>query len=71
MLTLDEKQSLWQMVTDEFPSDPMMRDLHFIRALLVVLREKQNEPKSYRDLGVLAREEFSSWLKAHPEIAGQ
>jgi hypothetical protein len=61
------KEKMWKRVSKEFPSDPMLRDLHFIRELMCALRK--NNDKSYKDLGLLAREEFIEWLKIHPEFA--
>jgi len=68
MLTLAEKDAFWKKASREFPLDPMLRELHFIRELMEALRDRSSEPKSYRDLGVLAREEYLEWLKSHPEI---
>lgn len=69
MLTLDEKKVMWQHVCKEFPSDAMLRDLHFIRALMAALRKKVKGSKSYRELSPMVREEFVEWLKVHPEFA--
>ena len=68
MLTLAEKDAIWKKATRDFPLDSMLRELHFIRELMDSLRTRTKEPKSYRDLGVLAREEYLEWLKSHPEI---
>lgn len=68
MLTLEEKEVLWQRVSKEFPSDQMLKDLHFIRELMTALRKKVKGAKSYRELSLMAREEFVEWLKVHPEF---
>jgi hypothetical protein len=68
MLTLAEKDAFWRKASRDFPLDSMLRELHFIRELMEALRERSKEPKSYRDLGVLARDEYLEWLKSHPEI---
>lgn len=68
MLTLTEKEELWEMVSKEFPSDAMLRDLHFIRALMTSLKNKLKQPKTYRELSLMAREEFAEWLRRHPEF---
>ena len=68
MLTLAEKDAIWKKASRDFPLDSMLRELHFIRELMDSLRTRTKEPKSYRDLGVLAREEYLEWLKSHPEI---
>jgi hypothetical protein len=47
----------------------MLRDLHFGRELMMVLKEKVGGSKSYRELSLIAREEFVEWLKVHPEFA--
>lgn len=60
----EEKGRMWKRVSKEFPSDAMLRDLHFIRELMSALKKK-----GLKDLGVAAREEFRSWLEAHPELA--
>jgi hypothetical protein len=36
---------------------------------MAVLKKKAKNSKSYRDLSLIAREEFVEWLKAHPEFA--
>ncbi len=68
MLTLAEKDAMWRKVSRDFPTDPMLRELHFIRELMDSLRTRTKVPKSYRDLGVMAREEYQEWLKSHPEL---
>jgi hypothetical protein len=68
MLTVAEKDALWKKASRDFPLDSMLRELHFIRELMDSLRTRTKEPKSYRDLGVLAREEYLEWLKSHPEL---
>lgn len=50
----------------DFPSDPMMRGLHFIRELIFALKKKE-EGKTYTELSEIAREEFIIWLKVHPK----
>lgn len=34
MITLEEKEKMWQDVLKEFPSYPMLRDLHFMIGML-------------------------------------
>ncbi|MDI6603476.1 MAG: hypothetical protein QME57_05255 [Patescibacteria group bacterium] len=68
MIPIEEKEKMWKRVSKEFPSDPMLRDLHFIRELMSALR-KNNERIYKKDIGLLAREEFIEWLKIHPEFA--
>lgn len=67
MIPIEEKEKLWEKVSKEFPSDPMLRDLHFIRELMTALRKK--EKRGYRDLGLLTRKELIEWFKVHPEFA--
>ena len=45
----EEKEVLWNKVLREFPSDIMMRDLHFIRELIFALKKKE-EGKNYHRL---------------------
>ena len=66
MLPHKEKKKIWEKVCKTFPNDHMMRDLHFIRELMSALRK--NERVNYKDLGLLVREEFTNWLKSHPDI---
>ncbi|MFQ6128843.1 MAG: hypothetical protein ACE5QW_08095 [Thermoplasmata archaeon] len=68
MITLEEKEKMWKKVSEEFPSDAMLRDLHFIRELMAAIKRRKKS-RTYEDLGLLAREEFLSWLEAHPELA--
>jgi len=68
MLTLAEKDALWKKASGDFPMDSMLRELHFIRELMESLRTRAKEPKTYRELGLLAREEYSEWLRSHPEL---
>jgi len=66
MITVEEKEEMWKKVLKDFPSDPMMRDLHFIRELMFALKRKEKE-KTYMELSEIAREEFIDWLKVHPK----
>ena len=68
MITLKEKEKMWQDVLKEFPSDPMLRDLHFIRELMDVIGKRVKDVTGYREIGLIARKEFAEWLKAHPEL---
>lgn len=68
MITLEEKEKMWQNVLKEFPSDPMLRDLHFIRELMNAIRKRMREVGSYREIGLIARKEFTEWLRVHPEL---
>lgn len=67
MITVEEKEEMWKKVLKEFPSDPMMRDLHFIRELIFALKREEKE-KTYIELSEIAREEFIDWLKVHPKV---
>ncbi len=67
IVSTEEKEVLWNKVLKEFPSDIMMRDLHFIRELIFALKKKE-EGKTYTELSEIAREEFIEWLKSHPEV---
>ncbi len=67
IVSTEEKEVLWNKVLREFPSDIMMRDLHFIRELIFALKKKE-EGKTYTELSEIAREEFIEWLKSHPEL---
>jgi hypothetical protein len=67
IVSTEEKEVLWNRVLREFPSDIMMRDLHFIRELIFALKKKE-EGKTYTELSEIAREEFIEWLKSHPEV---
>ena len=69
MITLEEKDKMWQNVLKKFPSDPMLRDLHFIRELMDVIEKRVKDVTNYRERGLIARKEFVEWLKAHPEPA--
>ncbi len=71
MITLEEKEKMWQDVLKEFPSDPMLRDLHFIRELMNAIRKRMAEVTSYKEMGLIARKEFAEWLKVHPELADE
>ena len=64
MIPMKEKEEMWAKVSKEFPSDPMLRDLHFIRELLFALKKRGGE-KSFTELGEVAREEFIEWLRAY------
>ncbi|MEA1864138.1 MAG: hypothetical protein U9N46_02900 [Euryarchaeota archaeon] len=52
----------------EFPSDPMLRDIHFIRELMDIIGKRAQDVPSYRERGFIARKEFTELLKAHPEL---
>ncbi len=67
IISTGEKEVLWNKVLREFPSDIMMRDLHFIRELIFALKKKE-EGKTYTELSEIAREEFIEWLNFHPEV---
>lgn len=67
IVSTEEKEVLWNKVLKEFPSDIMMRDLHFIRELIFALKKKE-EGKTYTELSEIAREEFIEWLRSHPEL---
>ena len=69
MITLEEKETLWRNVLKEFPADPMLRYLHFIRELMTVIRRRTEKVMSYKGIGLIARKELAEWLKAHPELA--
>jgi len=69
MITLEEKETLWRNVLKEFPSDLMLRDIHFTRELMTAIRKRAEKVVSYREIGLIARKEFAEWLKAHPELA--
>jgi hypothetical protein len=71
MITLEEKEKMWQDVLKEFPSDPMLRDLHFIRELMSVIRNRVKKVTNYKEIGLIARKEFAEWLKVHPELNRQ
>ena len=66
MLPFKEKKKIWGNVCKEFPNDQMMRNLHFIRELMSALRK--NKKANYKDIGLLVREEFTDWLKSHPDV---
>ncbi|MFQ6123597.1 MAG: hypothetical protein ACE5R6_03195 [Candidatus Heimdallarchaeota archaeon] len=67
MLSTEEKEKLWKQVVREFPSDPMMRDLHFIRALMAALKQ-QKPSKTYLELSEIVRTEFLDWLKVSHNV---
>ena len=62
MIPVEEKEKMWKKVSKDFPSDPMMRDLHFIGELIFALKKKE-KGKTYMELSEIAREEFIDWLK--------
>ena len=66
MIPVEEKEKMWKKALKDFPSDPMMRDLHFTRELIFALKKKE-EGKTYTELSEIAREEFIDWLKVHPQ----
>ncbi|MGQ9723332.1 MAG: hypothetical protein ACUVXA_18670 [Candidatus Jordarchaeum sp.] len=57
MIPVEEKEKMQKRALKNFPSDPMMRDLHFIRELIFALKKKEEE-KTYTELGAIARDEF-------------
>jgi len=67
MISIAEKEEMWKKVLKDFPSDPMMRDLHFIRELIFTLKKKETG-KTYTELSETAREEFIEWLKVSPKV---
>ena len=67
MLSLEKKEALWKKVLSEFPSDAMMRELHFVRAVMEELKHGTVAPASYRELGITAREEIGDWFAAHSD----
>ena len=67
MLTAEKKKVLWEKASNEFPSDTMLRNLHFIRELMSTIKKREQYKKNYRAIALLARQEFSEWLKIHPE----
>lgn len=67
MIPVEEKEEMWEKVLKDFPSDPMMRDLHFIRELISALKKK-DQGKTYMELGEIARKEVIDWLKVHPKM---
>ena len=42
----------------------MLRDLHFSRELMTVIRKRAEKIMIYREIGLIARKEFAEWLKA-------
>jgi len=64
MIPIEKKEEMWKKVSKDFPSDPMMRDLHFIGELIFTLKKEQ-KGKSYLELSEIAREEFIEWLEVH------
>jgi len=68
MIPIKEKEKMWKEVSKEFPSDSMMRDLHFIRELIFLLKKKK-KGETFMELSEIARDEFLEWLKAHPKLA--
>jgi len=67
MISVEEKEKMWEKVLKDFPADPMMRDLHFIRELIFALKRKL-KGKTYMELSEIARKEFIDWLKVPPEV---
>lgn len=67
MIPMEEKEEMWEKALKDFPSDSMMRDLHFIGELIFALKKKE-KGKTYLELSEIAREEFIDWLKAHPKV---
>ena len=67
IVSAEEKEVLWNKVLREFPSDIMMRDLHFVRELIFALKKKE-AGKTFTELSEIAREEFIEWLNSHPEV---
>lgn len=71
MIDLKEKEKIWQRVSKEFPLDPMLRDLHFIRELMDAIEKTSKEPRTIKELSLLVREEFAEWLKIHPDFTNE
>lgn len=71
MLSYEEKKMIWNKVYEEFEDDPMLRDLHFIRALMESIRQKQRKKISYKQPGDEARVEFEDWLNKNPDLLKQ
>lgn len=67
MLSQEKKDALWKKVSSEFPSDAMMRELHFIRAVMDELKRGTFSPVSYRELGITARNEIADWFVMHAD----
>jgi hypothetical protein len=59
MITLEGKEVLWQNVLKEFPSDPLLGDLHFTRALMTAIRKRAEKVMSYSEIGLIARNKFA------------
>ena len=67
MIPIKEKEEMWKKVSKEFPSDPIIRDLHFIRELIFLLKKKE-EDKTFTELSEIARDEFVEWLKVYSKL---
>jgi hypothetical protein len=70
MIPIEEKEKMWKKVLKDFPTDPMMRDLHFIRELIFALK-REEKGKTYIELSEIARKEFIDWLKVHSKVENQ
>jgi len=68
MLTTREKRRMWRRVCEDFPSDRMMQEVHFIGEVLVALK-KRNPAKTYEELAELTREECAEFVKSAPQGA--
>jgi len=68
-IALEEKETLWGNVLKEFPSDPLLRDLHFAKELITAITKRAEKVMSCRNICLIARKEFAEWLKANPELA--
>jgi len=68
MIDLEEKKKIWKQVSGEFPTDTMLRDLHFIRTLMDAIERTSTKTISIKELGFLARKEFQEWLERYPEM---
>ena len=42
-------------MVEEFPSDPILKDIHFIRELMDIIGTRMNDVPSYRERGFIAR----------------
>jgi DNA-binding sugar fermentation-stimulating protein len=68
LIEMEVKKKLWEKVCNEFPDDPMLRDLHFIRELMDIVEVKSKTPIEHKELSKVVRKEFKEWLDAHPEF---
>jgi len=47
-ITLEEKETLWGKVLKEFPSDPLLIDLHFAKELVTAITKRAEKVRSIR-----------------------